>query len=308
MKKIANYVLYLLLVGVSFTACTKEEVATPAPTFDDFVKANSNLSMFAQAVEKANLKDFTTGPGPFTWFAPTNAAFTAAGITQDSLNKATSGTISYFLTYHLINASYTTDDMIAQNSISRTTQLGQALFNGGFNNMFFVNGGRISSVNNTVSNGTIHISERFLVPPALNGNLQSVIRSTGVHTLFEAALTRAGLWAQFGTASVFTIVAPTDAAMTSAGLTANIIAATPAATLATQMRYHFFSSVRLFTNDLIAKPTTIATNAGASTFLVVSENGTKLKGKNNPTPVNITITDRVATNGVVHIIDGVLRP
>jgi uncharacterized surface protein with fasciclin (FAS1) repeats len=312
MKKIINHILLLLLVAVSFTACTKDEAAPTAPTFDEFVKANTNLTMFAAAVEKANLKDFTTGPGPFTWFAPTNAAFTAAGITQDSLNRLPAGTVSYLLMYHLVNASYTTQDMIAQNSISRATQLGQVLFNGGFNNMFFVNGGRISSADNKIANGTFHVSERLLTPPLLRGNIQAIIRSTGMHALFEQALTRANLWAQFSTASVFTVMAPTDAAMNAAGLTSTFIAAqtttAQVAALAARLRYHYFLNVRLFTNDFIADPTTIATAAGPSTSLTTSDNGTKVRGRNNTAPLNITVSDRLGTNGLVHVIDGVLLP
>ncbi len=302
-----------ILVSLSFLSfillfsCKKDDSTVSLPTFETFVKSNSDLTMFAQAVEKANLKEFTTGPGPFTWFAPTNAAFTAAGLTQDSLNKLTSGQISYYLMYHLVNASYGTEAMIAQNSISRTTQSGIAIFNGGFNNSFFVNGGLINSYDNKVNNGIIHVVNKFLIPPVLRGNIQAIIRSTGQHTLFESALTKAGAWTPFASASIFTVMAPTDAAMNAAGFNAAYITATSASVLLAQMRYHFFLNTRLFTNDFAADPTTIATAAGPSTSLTTSSNGTMVKGKNNPTPISITNSDILGTNGVVHIINGVLR-
>ncbi len=298
---------FAFLIIATFSSCKKDDEVTPLPTFESFVKSNSNLTMFAQAVEKANLKNFTTGPGPFTWFAPTNAAFTAAGITQDSLNKLTSGQISYYLMYHLVNADYATQDMIAQNSISRTTQSNFAVFNGSFNNQFYVNGGLISSADKALTNGRIHVVDKFLVPPIFRGNIQAIIRSTGQHTLFESALTKAGAWAQFATASIFTVMAPTDAAMNAAGFSATYIAATSAAVLLPQLRYHFFLNTRLFTNDLAADPTTIATAAGPSTSLTTSVNGSKVRGKNNTAALSITASDILGTNGVVHIIDGVLR-
>lgn len=308
MKKNFNYLLLITMFAILVSSCTKEDEIEVNPSFDQYVKANSNLTMFAAAVDKAGLKDFTSGPGPFTWFAPTNAGFAAAGITTDSLNKLSPSALSYLLTYHLVNANYRSIDMIAVSSISRTTQMGGAVFSGSFNNNYYVNGAQISTVDAKLNNGTIHVVERFLTPPQLRGNIISILNSTGQHTLLIAALTRAGLNTTLASTSVFTVMAPTDAAMTAAGLTATAIAATPVATLAARLRYHYFLNTRLFTNDFAADLNTISTAAGASTSLTTSENGTKIKGKNNPSFFNITRSDILGTNGVVHVIDGVLTP
>ena len=98
--------------------------------------------------------------------------------------------------------------------------------------------------------------------------------------------------------------------MTAAGYTSTSIAAasgTTLTTLTTAMRYHYFASLRLFTNDLI-RTSLPATAAGSNQYLVPSENGTKIKGKSNATATNITVADLMGTNGIVHIIDAVLRP
>lgn len=307
MIQIFKKLLPIIVIGLMFSSCAKDEVVT-FPTFDEFVKGQSNLTMFAKAVEKASLQDFKNGIGPFTWFAPTDAAFTAAGITTDSLNRMTPSAISYLMTYHLINAQYITENMVAVSSISRTTQMGAALYNGSFNTNYFVNGGKLESVDNKLSNGFMHITDKFLTPPQLKGNIPSILASTGQHTLFIAALIKAGLFATLSTTSIFTVMAPTDAAMNAAGYTTAFIAATPAAALIPLMRYHYFNSVRLFTNDFAADVTTIATAGGPSTSLLTSSNGTMVKGKGNATPVTITTSDILGTNGVVHIINGVLKP
>ena len=295
--------LIMILAG-----CTKDDVKVTFPTFEAFLVTQPSLAMFSKAVEKANLKDFTNGPGPFSWFAPTDAAFTAAGITTDSLNRMTPGSISFLLTYHLVNAAYFSENMVAVSSISRTTQNGAPIYTGSLNNNYFVNGGKITSVDNRLNNGYLHITDKFLVPPVLRGNDTTILKSTGQHTLFIAALRKTGLFAILGSASIFTVMAPTDAAMISAGYTDAFITATPAATLLPIMRYHYFNSVRLFTNDFAADLTTIATAAGPSTLLTTSSNGTMVKGKGNAAPVKIIDADILGTNGVVHIIDGVLRP
>jgi uncharacterized surface protein with fasciclin (FAS1) repeats len=109
------------------------------------------------------------------------------------------------------------------------------------------------------------------------------------------------------TTAVFTVFAPTDAAMTAAGYTSTSIAAATPANLAAVMRYHYILNTRLFTNDL-TRTATPPTAVGSTAFLTTSENGTKLKGKNNSSAVNITRSNILGTNGVVHVIDGVLRP
>jgi len=297
----------ILGIGVLFTAsCKKDAVVVELPTFDDVVKQQS-LNMFNTAVEKANLQDFKMGGGPFTWIAPTDAAFIAAGITTDSLNKITPSALSYLMIYHLVNARYVGTDMIATNSTSRTTQLGTAIFSGLYKGKFYVNGGRIATSDVFIKNGVIHVSDAFLTPPQLRGNIGAILNSTGRHTLFIAALTRAGLLAQFSTATVFTVLAPTDAAMTAAGYTLANIATTATTVLADFCRYQYFNNVRLFTNDL-ASTITFATALGSNRYVFTSSDGTKVKGNSNATPVNITVFNRLGTNGVVHEIDAILRP
>jgi hypothetical protein len=44
-----------------------------------------------------------------------------------------------------------------------------------------------------------------------------------------------------------------------------------------------------------------STAAGSNRFIVASENGTKIKGKSNPTAVTISRPDILGTNGIVHV-------
>ncbi len=301
--------IFKLILGIGIllsASCKKDEVVVELPSFDDVVKQQS-LNMFNTAVEKANLQDFKKGGGPFTWIAPTDAAFIAAGLTTDSLNKISPSALSYLMIYHLVNARYVGTDMIATNSTSRTTQLGTAIYSGLYKDKFYVNGGRIAISDIFIKNGVIHVSDAFLTPPQLRGNIGAILNSTGRHTLFIAALTRAGLFAQFSTSTVFTVLAPTDAAMTAAGYTLANIATTSTTVLADFCRYQYFNNVRLFTNDL-ASTTTFATALGSNRYVVTSSDGTKVKGVSNATSLNITVFNRLGTNGVVHEIDGVLRP
>lgn len=309
-----KYVIFFLLITSVFSCDKKDDDSkSDAPTMDAFIKADPQLSMFSKTLDKAGLESFKTGPGPFTWFAPTNEAFIAAGVSEDSLNKMTPGQVNYLMLYHLVNASLFSENLIAANSAPRTTQLGSAnqIYFGSVNGDTYINGAKIISRDNAVANGYVHVINRLLVPPVLVGNVQRILTSTGQHTLFIQALTKAGLWTSLGTTSVFTIFAPTDAAMTAAGYTSASIAATPSgaplAALVTAMRYHYILNVRLFTNDLI-RTSLPATSAGSSFYITPSENGTRIKGKNNASAIEISKSNILGTNGVVHIINTVLKP
>jgi uncharacterized surface protein with fasciclin (FAS1) repeats len=305
MKIVYKYLIPFLLLGV-FVSCKDKSDNPSLPTFSDYVKSETDLSMFASAIDKARLQIFKDGPGPFTWFAPTNDAFTAAGITTDSLNKMKPGDLSYILLYHMVNASFASNEMVAQNSFPRTTQMGAPVYIGKRENDFFINGSKITSINKAVSNGFVHKINRINIPPNLAGNLQVILTKTGQHSLFIQALTKANRWAGLASTSVFTVLAPTDDAMNAAGLTSAAITAATVGRVDSLVRYHYFNSVRLFSNDFGSNQQTPQTALGTGRTITSLENGAKLKGKTNTNPVSVSIKNLHGVNGVVHVIDGVL--
>ncbi|MDQ6756827.1 MAG: fasciclin domain-containing protein [Bacteroidota bacterium] len=314
MKRLIYCIPLFILASISFIGCKKNNNTATYPNFDEFIQSQPNLTTFSQALDKAQLQNFKTGPGPFTWFAPTNAAFSAAGI---SIDQMTAGQLSYILLYHLINATsdlqpVTTKDMYATTSFPRTTQMGSSVYFGQYKDSFYVNGSAIINPNNRLSNGYIHILNRLNIPPNLRGNNQSILNATGQHTLFIAALMKAiptgsttSRWAQLAS-STFTLLAPTDAAMTAAGYTTTSINAAPAAQIDSLVRYHMFSGSRFFTNDFASVPTQ-PTFLGTAATVQFSNNGRSVAGRKNSSPVGIITPDLLGTTGVVHIINGLLR-
>lgn len=308
-KKIFNTIICSSLIVLLFSSCDKNDAPAPVyPSLDSYLTTAGNMTIFKAALDKAQLQSFKEGPGPFTWIAPDDAAFQTALVTMDSLNKMTAGQANYLLQYHLINSSLTTIDMVALNSFPRATQLSStaSIYIGKLNNNYYANGSLLSSTDNRVSNGVVHVSSRLNIPPVLKGNLQSILNSTGQHSLFVAAITRAARWTSLGSASIFTVFAPNDAAMTAAGYSSASISATPVASIDSLVRYHMFSGTRLFTND-IGNKTSPGTFLSATKTLTGSADGTKIKGAANAAPIDIAKPDILGTNGVVHIINGVLK-
>ena len=94
-----SFALVAFLVAFIFvSSCSKDEVATPKDVTDVAI-ANTQFSTLVSALTKAELVATLKGTGPFTVFAPDNAAFTKAGI---DLAKETKTSLTPILLYHVL--------------------------------------------------------------------------------------------------------------------------------------------------------------------------------------------------------------
>jgi uncharacterized surface protein with fasciclin (FAS1) repeats len=128
------------------------------------------------AVTAAGLVDTLAGQGPFTVFAPTNAAFgkLPAGTVETLVKPENKGTLTKILTYHVVPGRYTAADvatLAAQNGGTATlkTVEGESLsFMKSGNGWVVVDskGGRsnITIANVMQSNGVIHVVDSVLMP------------------------------------------------------------------------------------------------------------------------------------------------
>ena len=128
------------------------------------------------AVQAAGLVDTLAGQGPFTVFAPTNAAFgkLPAGTVDTLVKPENKGTLTKILTYHVVPGRYTAADVAAlaeQNGGTATlkTVEGESLsFLKSGDGWVIVDskGGRsnITIANVMQSNGVIHVVDTVLMP------------------------------------------------------------------------------------------------------------------------------------------------
>ena len=128
------------------------------------------------AVKAAGLVDTLAGQGPFTVFAPTNAAFgkLPAGTVETLVKPENKGTLTKVLTYHVVPGRYTAADvanLAARSGGTATlkTVEGENLsFMKSGDGWFIVDskGGRanITIANVMQSNGVIHVVDSVLMP------------------------------------------------------------------------------------------------------------------------------------------------
>lgn len=107
-RKLASFGLAIVMSAASVAAMADVMVggAPMLPSkdiIDNAVNSKDHTTLVA-AVKAAGLVDTLKGPGPFTVFAPTNAAFEAlpAGTVDTLLKPENNGTLTTVLTYHVV--------------------------------------------------------------------------------------------------------------------------------------------------------------------------------------------------------------
>ena len=142
---------------------------------DNAVNSKDHTTLVA-AVKAAGLVDTLKGPGPFTVFAPTNAAFAKlpAGTVDTLLKPENKADLTKILTYHVVPGKLNAADLIAQAKANGgkamlTTVQGEPLTAWVEGNSVYLTdakGGKsmvtIADVNQ--SNGVIHVIDTVLMP------------------------------------------------------------------------------------------------------------------------------------------------
>jgi uncharacterized surface protein with fasciclin (FAS1) repeats len=142
---------------------------------DNAVNSKDHTTLVA-AVKAAGLVETLSGPGPFTVFAPTNAAFgkLPAGTVDTLVMPENKDTLTKILTYHVVSGAMTSKDIAkaikaGKGSAMLTTVQGEpltAMMKGGKLVLTDAKGGMSTVTIKDVmqSNGVIHVVDTVLMP------------------------------------------------------------------------------------------------------------------------------------------------
>ena len=130
----------------------------------DTAVANGSFTTLAAALTQAGLIETLKGEGPFTVFAPTDAAFAAlpAGTVEDLLKPENKDKLVAILTYHVVPGKVMSTDLVE--GMKAATVNGAEVtitLDGGPK----VNGAVISMPDVAASNGVINVIDTVLMPP-----------------------------------------------------------------------------------------------------------------------------------------------
>ncbi|QPH54307.1 fasciclin domain-containing protein [Pontivivens ytuae] len=153
------------LVAAAALAFAAPAAAQEADIVDTAVAAGSFETLVA-AVQAAGLVDVLKGDGPFTVFAPTDAAFAALpeGTVESLLLEENRDQLVEILTYHVIPGEVMSSD-IAGTDVAAVTVQGEAISVSGLGSGVTVNSGaNVVQADVEASNGVIHVIDSVLLP------------------------------------------------------------------------------------------------------------------------------------------------
>jgi len=174
-KRFFQLFMMFALTGVVLSSCKKEEEDddnAPTQTIVEIAQGNPNFSILVQALTRSDLStNYATvlsGDGPFTVFAPTNAAFQAllTELGAGSLNDIPATTLEAVLKYHVVSGKVLAGSLTEGQEV---TTLNGAKFTIGL-----TGGAKITDANARVSNitatdiegtnGVIHVIDKVVLP------------------------------------------------------------------------------------------------------------------------------------------------
>jgi uncharacterized surface protein with fasciclin (FAS1) repeats len=272
----------------------------PGGTVVDFVVGNPSLTSLTAAVVRAGLVDALKSAGPFTLFAPNNGAF--GDLPSSILNTLLTNDefiphLADLLLYHVLDAELKSSHIF---NFRVKALNGEKLLLS--TDPIAINGNKVVSADNTVSNGVVHIIDGVLIPSWVSNSIASrVIAASDLSTLLSLVVL-AGLDGAVAAPGELTLVAPINSAFAKLSTaTVNFLTSgSGKATLTDILLYHVFPGI--FVSTELSDGLMIDTLEGGTVEVTVSNAGVFF---NDSKAVEVDI---LANNGVVHKIDTVLDP
>lgn len=181
-KNFVKFFAVAVITSATFVACNsgetkteetptadtaaKEGVVSPAPAKDivDVAIGSPDHTTLVAAVTAAGLVETLKGAGPFTIFAPTNAAFTAlpAGTVEGLLKPESKDALTKILTYHVVAGAVKAADLKDGQKVK--TLQGEELTISIKGGKVMINGANVTAADLIGSNGVVHVVDAVLMP------------------------------------------------------------------------------------------------------------------------------------------------
>ncbi|MEO1259116.1 MAG: fasciclin domain-containing protein [Bacteroidota bacterium] len=309
MKKFQFYLSVFLAFAliVPFTSCGDDD-SDDAPTPQSIVEiatSDSQFSTLVAALDRVGLVGVLEGDGPFTVFAPTDAAFQAAGVTD--LNAFTDEQLTEILLYHVLGAEVFSGDIADGQTYVTTaattgpgnTQLSMLIEKSAAG--VVINGGiNVTTADVDATNGVIHIVDNVILPLDVVGHAVANSNFTSLVSSLQAA--SGDLVNVLSGDGPFTVFAPLNSGFDAIS---TVTADLTADQLATVLTYHVVAG-NVLSSTLTDGQSAETINTENITINIDGSNVTITDA--NGGSVTVVLTDVQGTNGVIHVIDNVLIP
>jgi transforming growth factor-beta-induced protein len=308
----------LVATATLVSACGGSDDPAPPGNLAEVAQQQGFTALVAAAT-KANLVTALSSPtANLTVLAPTDAAFTTLA-TRLGFTSATAmvtalpaSALASILSYHVLPTRQSATNLIAGGASQPTiyTYSGQPATlavstTGGvrFGDAVLTQA-TVTTADVPASNGVIHVVDKVLVPPGVLTVVQMAQANPAAFSTLVGAVGSANLAGTLSGAGPFTVFAPTNDAFAAI---ASTVASLTTQQLTTVLTYHVVGAQVLSSGIPFGTPVAtvsgqnITINAGTAPVIATITDATT-------TPKNIVAVDVRASNGVIHVLSGVLIP
>jgi uncharacterized surface protein with fasciclin (FAS1) repeats len=257
--------------------------------------AAGQFKTLASLLTTAGLVDTLSTGGPFTVFAPTDAAFAKVPKATLAALAKHPAQLKSVLLYHVVPGSVPASDVVKLSS-AKTLEGSSVLIKVNKGNVF-VNQAKVTMPDVMASNGVIHVINKVLIPPK---NIVATAKAAGTFRTLTALLKKSGLAGTLAKKGPFTVFAPTDAAFAKVPKATLAALAKNKAKLRAVLLYHVVKGQVTATQAM--KLRSAKTLEGKSLKIRVKGGKVIVGG------ATVTKADVLASNGVIHAINKVLIP
>jgi transforming growth factor-beta-induced protein len=284
----------------------------PTKNIVEIAMETSSLSTLVTAITTADLGNALTAPGPYTVFAPSNAAFEKLDEGVLDILIANPSVLTEVLQYHVVSGKVLSSSLsngsvatlLSGKSISVTVSGGMVTLNGS---------SKVTTADVEATNGVVHIIDEVLLPegfvlpdPAPTKSIVEIASETPSLSILVDALTMfPDLVSALGSAGSYTVFAPTNDAFTAllGVIGQSSLSDIPESVIERLLKYHVISGAGLMSSDL-SDGQMAATILSADDKITVGIAGSSVTING----AAVSIPDVKATNGIVHVVDAVLVP
>jgi uncharacterized surface protein with fasciclin (FAS1) repeats len=311
MKLIKVVFFFLLFSGLGITGCKKGGLEEPPGiTVLQIITTDSKYTLLNYALQRTGYRNLLATTPNITLFAPSDAAFTAAGLaTTADIDALNIDFLKYFIGYHLSGRSVPTSKILAN---GRLETLSNYIFTSSNTTGLFINAIPLPVNYTAAANGVIYPLTSVLQPPT--NTLQGLINSDTSLSLFARAIAKDSLAIALVSdlTNLYTLFAPVNNAFRARNIYTNSeIDALGKEALDTLIKHHLISSSHILSTDFInGNRIKNMRDSSLYTGVAVDAKGPYLivPYQSTTTPVYFLKKDSIAVNGTIYRIEKLLSP
>ena len=212
-SQIKKLLALFTLLAIFISACSDSDPADNPTLVEgeqsiaEITDYNEAYDQLYSALETTGLLSTFEGDGPFTLFAPTDAAF--AKLPEGTLEGLTTEQLSRILQYHVVQGAVPSSQLSSSQDVS--TLLGEDLLVESGNGVTVNKQASVIAADYMATNGVIHAVDEVLLPSGIReANIVDQADDLGTFTTLVGAVSDVGLATTLMFDGDFTVFAPTD--------------------------------------------------------------------------------------------------